>query len=140
MRLLILTTILTFQCAFLPAQTIQKVSARKAHTFLSEVNPDSLLIIDGRSNEMFQSGYIKNAINIDAYKEDLEEQLSSVINRGHLFIYCTQSNRSDAILNKLSLMGYKGHIIQMSNGINGWKEKDYELIIPKKCKTEEPID
>jgi rhodanese-related sulfurtransferase len=128
---------MVLHCAISPAQTIQKVSAAEAHDLLAKTNTDSLLIIDGRSDEMFQSGYIKNAINIDAYKENLEEKLALVINRKHLFIYCTKSNRADTIINTLSRMSYKGDIILMSDGITGWKEHEFELIIPETYKKEE---
>lgn len=105
---------------------------------LSEHKTDSLLIIDGRSDEMFQSGHLPNAINIDAYKENLEEQLTAtVIPHKHLFIYCTRSTRSDSIINTLSQLGYKGCILQMSDGISGWKAHEFELIIPEACKENE---
>lgn len=131
MKQLLLITILTIHCAIMPAQTIQKLSAEEAYAFLEKNNSDSLLIIDGRSDEMYRSGHLPNAINIDAYQENLAEQLTPVTNREHLFIYCTKSTRSDSIITTLSLMGYKGGIIQISDGITGWKEKTFELIRPE---------
>ncbi len=131
MRQLFFITFLTLQYALIPAQTIQKLSAEEAPIFLTETNTDSLLIIDGRSDEMYRSGHLKNAINIDAYKESLQEELSGITDYGHLFIYCTKSTRSDSIISTLSRLGYKGEIIQMSDGITAWKAHDFELIVPK---------
>ena len=137
MRFILFITFLTLQYTILQAQTIQKFSAEEAHAFLTETNTDSLLIIDGRSDEMFQSGCINKAINIDAYKDDLASQLDSIKKHQHLFIYCTKSTRSDSIINTLSLLGYKGEIIQMSDGLTGWKANKFELIVPEACKGKE---
>jgi rhodanese-related sulfurtransferase len=131
MKQLLLITILSIHYVILPAQTIQKLSAEEAYAFLAKSNTDSLLIIDGRSEDMYQSGHLPNAVNIDAYKDNLEDQLAPVTNRGHLFIYCTKSTRSDSIITTLSLMGYKGEIIQISDGITGWKENEFEVILPE---------
>lgn len=131
MKRLLLIIFLAFQYTLLPAQTIQKLSAEEAHAILAETNTDTLLIIDGRSDEMYRSGHLQNAINIDAYKENLEIQLTTVVNSEHLFIYCTKSTRSDSIINTLSRMGYKGEIIQISDGISGWKDNDFEVTLPE---------
>ncbi|GAO30407.1 rhodanese-like domain-containing protein [Geofilum rubicundum] len=132
MKQLLFITFLAIQQLILPAQTIQELSAEEAHAFLEKVNPDTLLIIDGRSKKMFQSGHLPNAINIDAYKKNLEKQLTAkVIPHKHLFIYCTRSTRSDSIINTLTLLGYKGDILQMSDGITGWKEHEFECIVPE---------
>jgi rhodanese-related sulfurtransferase len=128
MRLLSIMAFMAFQFTFLQAQTIHKILAEEAHAFLAKENTDSLIIIDGRSDEMFQSGHLKNAINIDAYKETLKEKLdTSVIHHKHLFIYCTKSTRSDSIITTLSLLGYKGEIIQMTDGMTGWKENNLNI-------------
>lgn len=131
MKRLLLIIFLAFQYILLPAQSIQKLSAEEAHAFLAKTNTDTLLIIDGRSDEMYRSGHLQNAINIDAYQDNLEENLTSVINREHLFIYCTKATRSDSIIHTLSLMGYKGGIIQISDGITGWKAQAFEVILPE---------
>jgi rhodanese-related sulfurtransferase len=131
MRLILLITILTLKCTLITAQTILKLPAEEAHSLVTKANKDSLLVIDGRSKEMYQSGHIEYAINIDAYQENLKDQLDSIMDKEHLFIYCTQSTRSDSIISTLSLIGYKGSIIQLSDGITGWKESNFEVILPE---------
>lgn len=131
MKHLVFITIIALHFTALPAQTIQKLSASEARAYLAKTNPDSLLVIDGRSDEMYQSGHLQKAINIDAYQENLADQLNTALRREQLLIYCTKSTRSDSIIKTLTGLGYKGNIVQISEGITGWKAQGFEVILPQ---------
>ncbi len=84
------------------------------------LDDEDLLIIDGRTEEMFSHERIGNAINIDADSEDLAEQLSKHLDRPLIVIYCTTIRRALDIVNKLKGV-YEGEIICITDGVSGWK-------------------
>jgi rhodanese-related sulfurtransferase len=120
------------------AQSIYEIDSPKAFEILKSFNHQTGILIDGRSSTMFVSGHIEKAIQIDAYEENLEENLIPYLTKGKIMVYCTTHKRTNVILDKLKELGYKGEIIAMMDGITGWKEKNLPLFIPGHGIPEEP--
>jgi rhodanese-related sulfurtransferase len=124
----VFTFIFSFQ--FLNAQDIDTVKSDYVYSVLSSNNFNET-IIDGRDSTMFYSGDIKNAVFIDAFSQDLNKSLQKYLIEDTLFIYCTNNRRSGIIIKNLKLLNYKGLIIYMQDGLNGWKENEFDIVIPQ---------
>jgi rhodanese-related sulfurtransferase len=111
------------------AQRVIEFQSPEAKIYIENYEPDSLLIIDGRTQLMFESGHLKNAVNINAFSENADQELTKYLDRKRILIYCTKSNRSRTIVNKLQLLDYAGEIVFVTDGITGWKNNDFELVV-----------
>jgi rhodanese-related sulfurtransferase len=108
-------------------QTIKEVTAVEAQKFLESKEGGNYVIIDGRDSAMFFSGHIKDAVNINAYKDYASDSLSNYLDEDHIFLYCTTRNRSDTIIKKFKKLGYNGNIVFMKDGVVSWKENEFKL-------------
>ena len=72
------------------AQEIVQVNSREAQEMLNDMDKSKTTIIDGRTSEMFDEGHIYNAININAFSENVNNKLKKYINKKQLVIYCTK--------------------------------------------------
>jgi rhodanese-related sulfurtransferase len=86
---------------------------------LIKSNPD-IQIIDARDDEMFRSGYIKGAINIDAFDCKQLAKLSEFDVTKQYLIYCTTDIRSKKIISLMIQMGFRD-LYMMRSGIVEWK-------------------
>jgi len=104
------------------AQTVLEIDSHQAHELLQTFDHQTGVLIDGRDSTMFASGHIDKAIKINAYKENLAENLTPYLTREKIMVYCTTHRRTTTIINMLKELDYKGEIIAVMDGINGWKE------------------
>lgn len=128
-KLLSLIILFLFMSTLLLAQRVIEFQSPEAKIYIENYEPDSLLIIDGRTQSMFESGHLKNAVNINAFSENADQELTKYLDRKRILIYCTKSNRSRTIVNKLQLLDYAGEIVFVTDGITGWKNNDFELVV-----------
>lgn len=93
------------------------------------VDDTSVVIIDGRTLQMYSTGHLKNAICIDADDDNLETLLRENVSRaGTVVVYCTTNRRTTQIVQCLESF-YKGDIIFIKDGIRGWKTHELPCIV-----------
>ncbi len=115
---------LFYSCSMF-GQSVKGVTAQEFfEKHIDLLYDEETLIIDGRTDEMFSGGYIENAINIDADMENLEDELKKHIDVPRIVVYCTTNRRTYDIVNVLEKI-YKGEIIYISDGINGWRANGF---------------
>ena len=80
---------------------------------------EGYILLDVRTKEEYESGYIPGAINIPL--SDINENVvSSLPDKSQMIlVYCRSGNRSKQASDKLSRLGYT-NIIEIG-GINSWK-------------------
>jgi phage shock protein E len=84
------------------------------------------IVIDGRTQEMFSDGHLKNAINIDADDPDFLELIQPYLEKPRILVYCTTVRRTTKIVNFLTGI-YDGEIIYICDGIRGWLQNGYPV-------------
>ncbi len=94
--------------------------------YLHLLEDEETLIIDGRTQEMFSEGHLKNAINIDADAPNLLELLHPHLGKSRILLYCTTIRRTTDIMNALNGV-YKGEIILISDGFRGWRQNGFPV-------------
>jgi len=123
----------------LAAQTVKEVTSLEAYSLFKKADLGQSVIIDGRTQAMFESGHLKNAININAFSDETDEKLSNYLERERILVYCTNSNRSETIIGKLQSMGYDGEIVFVTDGITGWKNNGFAVVTNEAGNDSKPV-
>lgn len=82
------------------------------------------VILDVRTKEEFDSGYIKNAIHIDILNQNFETEVSKLDKSKTYYIYCRSGGRSASACSAMGSMGFT-KLYNLDRGVLGW---DDELI------------
>ena len=104
------------------SEVYKRVDNNEWHLALSEadVTPQ---IVDVRTPEEFEGGYIDGAINIDFLEEGFLEKMNATLNKEEtVYIYCRSGGRSAKAANQLEAAGYRD-IIELESGFSGYDKK-----------------
>ena len=104
-----------------------KISSQRvsANDFYSElINDNSSIIIDVRTPEEFSKGHLRNALNINWFDDNFEDQVEILSRDRPVFIYCLSGGRSAKALDKISKMGFKNSY-ELDGGILEWRKNNY---------------
>jgi len=85
----------------------------------------SLIILDVRTREEYDSGHIEGTILIPV--SELEDRLDEISKEEELLIYCRTGNRSSNSVNILKANGYT-KIFHMNDGIIAWIQAGYPTV------------
>ena len=85
----------------------------------------SLIIVDVRTREEYDSGHIEGAILIPV--SELEGRINELSKEEELLIYCRTGNRSSNSVNILKANGYT-KIFHMDDGIIAWIQAGYPTV------------
>jgi rhodanese-related sulfurtransferase len=109
----------------LPSTTISygDVTVEEAKSLIE--SNSSLLIIDVRTREEYDSGHIEGAILIPV--NELEDRLDELSKEEELLIYCRTGNRSSNSVNILNANGYT-KIFHLKDGITAWIQAGYPTV------------
>ena len=50
------------------------------------------------------------------------------MSKKQIVVYCTNQNRSLKLIDALESMNYSGEILFVTDGINGWKANDFDIV------------
>ena len=80
-------------------------------------------LVDVRTPQEYQAGYIDDAINIDFMnQETFKEAFEKLDKTKTLYIYCRSGNRSQKSVPLLKAMGFK-EIYDLKGGYNAWSQQ-----------------
>jgi thioredoxin 1 len=108
----------------------------KAQT-ISSISPDQLLqlskvqklqLLDVRTTDEFDAGYIKGAININVQAKDFEKQIQYLDTSKPIYVYCLSGGRSAAACDILIKHNFK-NIFNMTGGIMQWRQDKKPLVV-----------
>lgn len=94
----------------------EDISPAKFNSLISE----KAIVLDVRTPNEFQSGHIKDAVNIDFFSEDFMNQVQQLDKSKVLLIHCASGGRSSKAMNKLKGKGFAA-LYNMLGGMNAWK-------------------
>lgn len=83
-------------------------------------------IIDVRTPEEYQEGYIKSAININVNGEDFIAKASKLDKSKPVYVYCKLGGRSAKAADKLAEEGFT-KVYDLKGGITQWTEDKQTL-------------
>ena len=97
---------------------------------INQMNSDELLdfieinnaiLVDVRTHDEYNSGYIENSLNIDYLSNDFSENVEKLDKNIPIVLYCRSGKRSSMFADKLSELGFK-EIYNLEGGILEWIE------------------
>ena len=121
-RIAILSLILAFSCDYLSPTEINFIS----DSDLIEMQEIDYILIDVRTLDEFNSGYIKKAKNLDFYSETFQNDLLSIDKSLPVVLYCRTNNRSTKTANILKQNGFK-EISVLEGGITDWVKRGNDI-------------
>ena len=91
-----------------------------------ESSTENFFLLDVRSKEEYQSGYIKNSINIPHVELIEDINLISQYKNETLIVYCRSGVRAQLVIDKLLENDFK-NIIYMNGDMLAWIESDLPI-------------
>lgn len=88
--------------------------------FNKQITAEEVKLIDVRTPEEYNEGYIKGAINIDWNAGDFETAVSQFGKDQKIYLYCKSGTRSGHAFELLKKLGYK-NVFNLAGGITAWK-------------------
>jgi thioredoxin len=88
--------------------------------FNKQITSEEVKLIDVRTPEEYNEGYIKGAINIDWNAGDFETAMTQFGKDQKIFLYCKSGTRSGHAFDLLKKLGYK-NVYNLNGGISAWK-------------------
>ncbi|MBC7439816.1 MAG: rhodanese-like domain-containing protein [Flavobacterium sp.] len=85
------------------------------------------VILDVRTSEEFEEGFIENAINIDIYKgQGFIYELENLDKNKNYYVYCKAGGRSAQACSIMKEMGFQ-NAFNLIGGMLNWKGKTVKL-------------
>ncbi len=97
----------------------QQSGILSVHDFKEKSSAEGATILDVRTPEEFNGGYIKGAVNIDYQGTDFETQINQLDKEKSYFLYCKSGKRSGDALEKMKAAGFK-NVYGLEGGIVAW--------------------
>lgn len=89
-------------------------------------NPN-FVILDVRTADEFNSGYIAGAVNIDYYSSEFKANIGKLDKNKQYLVYCRTGIRGAASVQIMVDMGFK-HTQNMAGGITQWIQDGYSIV------------
>ncbi|WP_242157927.1 rhodanese-like domain-containing protein [Aestuariivivens sediminis] len=83
-------------------------------------------LVDVRTPEEYNDGYIENAINIDYYSPTFVEDIEKLDKEQPILVYCKSGRRSAKCSKILEEAGFK-KIYDLKGGFSTWKFKGFKI-------------
>jgi thioredoxin len=106
-------------------QAQERLSSKEFRKKLNNTN--DALLLDIRTPEEINKGYLKGAVFMDFYDSTFKEQVSTIGREKPVFVYCAIGGRSWDAAKIMYEMGFK-NVYDLKGGIIVWKIKKYSFI------------
>ena len=121
-RIVVLSLIFIFSCELLNSPEINIIS----ESDFVEILDSDYTLIDVRTQDEFDLGYIDGAINLDFYSETFQNDILSLPKNETIVLYCRTNNRSSKTANILKENGFK-EISVLEGGITEWVKNGNDI-------------
>lgn len=99
-----------------------------AKEFSDEITGDDTTVIDIRTQDEFEGGHIKDAVNSDFYKKNEFNKFLDSLNKSNKYlIYCRTGNRSGQALKIMEDKGFE-NVVNLDGGIVSWQSEGLPLV------------
>lgn len=116
--LFLLLSILGLSCA---ESTINAQNKLLPEAFEAMLKSDSTIqLVDVRSPEEFQSGYIEGALNLNIQDADFAKKIGRLDKNRPVLVYCAVGGRSAKAASQFSKLGFP-KVYDLKGGMTAWK-------------------
>lgn len=89
--------------------------------FMEKYEADSdAVLLDVRTQEEWDSGYVAGAVNIDFFNPEFPNKLEELDKSKNYFVYCRSGNRSGQACQLMASKGFTGELINLQGGMLAW--------------------
>jgi rhodanese-related sulfurtransferase len=85
------------------------------------------LLIDVRTQDEYRQGHLPNALLLDYYSRDFNDQLSKLDKSKPVFVYCASGGRSNAAARVMKDMGFK-QVFDLQGGFRAWSQAQKPIV------------
>ena len=119
--------VIFFLGSYLHANELWSVTELKTKI---DQSSEPLVLLDVRTVEEFESGRIKNSINIPHEILLSNIDLVSEYNDEQLVVYCRSGKRASLVIEALEKNGFT-NVVDIEGDILAWSEANYPLVVQK---------
>lgn len=88
------------------------------------------VLLDVRTFDEFEKGYIPQAIHMDYYSETFGDKIRELDPNQTIYVYCEKGGRSRMTLDTLRNNGFN-RIYELKGGFDAWRSQDYPIAKPQ---------
>ena len=122
--ILVVAFSIIFSCSLINNESINQMNSDELIEFI-ELN--DAVLVDVRTEDEYNSGYIENSLNIDYFSNDFSVNADKLDKSTPIILYCRSGKRSSMSANKISKLGFK-EIYNLEGGILEWIEEGNAVI------------
>lgn len=104
---------------------LKNITASEATEMIAK--DKTIIVVDIRTKEEFDSGHIAGAINFDYYSQAFKSQIDSLNKTKSYIIYCRSGNRSGKAMVLFEELGFR-EVYNIADGIIGLNGINYPLV------------
>lgn len=116
-------------CGFSQSDPIhESISVQQADSLIKAyIDSSNFVILDVRNLEDYESGHIENAINLDYFSDEFDQNLT-LLNKDKVhLVYCKAGGRSEATFNKMKTLEFQT-VYNMLGGIDAWINAGFPVV------------
>ena len=113
-----------FSCTLFNNESINQINSDELVEFV-ELN--DAILLDVRTKDEFNSGYIENSLNIDYFSDEFAINVDKLDKNIPIILYCRSGRRSGLSANKMKKLGFK-EIYNLDGGVLEWIEQGNVVI------------
>lgn len=122
--ILVVAFSIIFSCSLINSESINQMNSDELIEFI-ELN--DAVLVDVRTEDEYNSGYIENSLNIDYFSNDFSLNADKLDKSTPIILYCRSGKRSSMSANKISKLGFK-EIYNLEGGILEWIEEGNMIV------------
>ncbi|KHE91626.1 MAG: hypothetical protein SCABRO_02621 [Candidatus Scalindua brodae] len=106
---------------------VKQLQTDELHSWLSNSEIGSIVLIDARAKEEFRISHISGARNIPYNSKDIITYLINVKHDNPIVVYCSVGYRSSILARKLETLGFK-KVYNLEGSIFKWANEGRSLV------------
>ena len=122
--ILVVAFSIIFSCSLINSESINQMNSDELIEFI-ELN--DVVLVDVRTEDEYNSGYIENSLNIDYFSNDFSLNADKLDKSTPIILYCRSGKRSSMSASKISKLGFK-EIYNLKGGILEWIEEGNMIV------------
>ena len=115
-------------CSSEAPRIAENISAQQAYELIQENQAnDNFVVLDIRTSEEYDMGYIEGAANIDFYASTFQDDIDGLDKGKTYLVYCRTANRSGRAMPIFENIGFE-KVYNMLGGIVAWQTAEYPIV------------
>lgn len=106
-------------------QEFTNLSAQR-FKIITENDKNGGVLLDLRTTDEMNKGFIKGAVQLDFLAKDAEKQIDNLDKNKTYYIYCASGNRSGQAAQYMKDHGFR-RVYNLEKGLKEWEEKGYSV-------------